>query len=1201
MIPFDTTFEVLSMRKPLRSLLSLLLAVLLLTSGLCTTAIAAGSSGSSLPYTDVSPGDWFYETVQKAYRMELMDGVTATTFQPQGTLTRALFVDVLYRLSGEDAHAPQYSDVKVTDQYADAIGWAQNAGIASGSGDGRFHPNGTLTRQEFFVMIDNFLQYASCTFPDSPTAVKSFSDQNEVASWAKDAIERLRKAGLVSGSDGKVMPTRNTTRVEAAVLAVLMAEKGVSPLIGGYRLPQFSLYTDQPDFLSTDRMAEKIKALAGTSLPAAGKLAPKTIVFTVDGSLRMLECGVREKDGVLTLAVYSKFALPYMERILEDLFFQNGLQIPAGYSGTIAYQIDDVSDLPINAKLSLAGETNNNPVTYSTGDNVTFRVSALYENRIVSIPSFSYSYRTDEGVTKSGTASGKGGQMVVTLPGCAKPGTAMLTVSPQGLSDPDLDFVGTVAFDFAKIKPARSAPSDFKQFWDNQFSKLMASSPSEVEYEKCEDHSQKYYKTYDATVTSPWGNVYLHITVPDNAKSHSLQIKLRCQAYGYRSAVPEYRDDAITVSVNPHSIENDRSSSYYAEKEDELDCWVDDKDTRENCYFLGMIMRDIQALRYVQDKFSNLWDGKTIDVAGASMGGYQALAVGAVYSKVTSLSLSWPWMCDLGGGPAGRNDGWAPSWSSAGQYFDACYFAPYVKGTVRSLTVGLGDYISPPSGIIAMYNALSVQKQATFIQDGRHVSEVDTSSGSFTVTGTPTSADANPITISDNGCAAPTSAGAKPASGDPLASLQQVTVCRRTTARPYDTSNVLVNPGKGFVFTGYMDTAKYSQDFLDVISIGYNRFAWSRVEPKEGQYDWDVIDDYIGQYQELGKQFAFGVMCVNTSTDDKYTTPKWVFEAGAKGKEVEADGHTVMVPKWTDKVFLEKLNNFIKALAERYDGDPRIAFIDIRSYGNWGEQHTYKIDRAYDDITPDQLKEWYLRPYINAFHDTQLVTPYGGSEYDEVYEWAIEHDVAIRRDGIVSYSDGTEGQMVYGKLPAIFEYPSSYMDNARKTKNWQYDKVQEVVEVGAPSYLQIYSDMYNSNKTFYNQIANQIGYYLRLESGSFPNSLSDGDDCAVQLTFRNEGVAPPYFDFKIKVGLLDSNYDLVKSHTLYGISVDWMPGSDIRIDGSVSFTQPKKDEDSYILAIGLFANDEDDNPDIQLGSSNGTEDNWYVLGKVSFH
>ena len=56
MIPFDTTFEVLSMRKPLRSLLSLLLAVLLLTSGLCTTAIAAGSSGSSLPYTDVSPG-----------------------------------------------------------------------------------------------------------------------------------------------------------------------------------------------------------------------------------------------------------------------------------------------------------------------------------------------------------------------------------------------------------------------------------------------------------------------------------------------------------------------------------------------------------------------------------------------------------------------------------------------------------------------------------------------------------------------------------------------------------------------------------------------------------------------------------------------------------------------------------------------------------------------------------------------------------------------------------------------------------------------------------------------------------------------------------------------------------------------------------------------------------------------------------------
>lgn len=48
--------------------------------------------------------------------------------------------------------------------------------------------------------------------------------------------------------------------------------------------------------------------------------------------------------------------------------------------------------------------------------------------------------------------------------------------------------------------------------------------------------------------------------------------------------------------------------------------------------------------------------------------------------------------------------------------------------------------------------------------------------------------------------------------------------------------------------------------FLDKIAIGYTRFDWSEIEPEEGQYRWDIIDDYISAYQALGKEFAFGVM-----------------------------------------------------------------------------------------------------------------------------------------------------------------------------------------------------------------------------------------------------------------------------------------------------------------------------------------------------
>lgn len=732
------------MRKALGSLLSLLLAALLLAPGLCPSAVSAeskGSAGSALPYTDVSPADWFYEIAQKAYRMELMDGVTARTFQPLGTLTRALFVDVLYRLSGAGPGIPQFRDVSSKDPFADAIGWAQASGIVSGGGDEKFRPSASLTRQEFFVMADRFLQYTGCELPASGSPAAPFSDQGEIASWARDSIERLRRAGLANGADGKVLPTRNTTRIEAAAIAVLMAEHGVSPLIGGYRLPQFSLYTDQPDYADLDQLTEKIKALTGASLPKADQIGPKTVVFTVDDTRPLPECAVREQDGVLTLAVGSKYALPYMGAVLEDLFSQTGEPIPEGYAGTLRYAIDDGTALPVYADLSLAGETDRNPLTYAAGEDVIFQISLLAANRLVSVPAFSYQYRTDDGITRSGTISGRSGQFVLTLPGCKEPGTAVLTVTPEGLPTTGADFIGTVVFDLSEIAPARPAPADFRQFWDSQCSKLMASQPREIAFETCEDHARSRFQTYDAVVSSPWDEVYLHITVPESAERRSLQIALVCQAYGFRSAAPEYREDAITVSVNAHSIENDRTPDYYEEKSRELDCWVDSGDTRESCYFLGMMMRDIQALRYVQDKFADLWDGKSIEASGISMGGYQALAVGALYDKVSSLSIAWPWMCDLAGGPAGRNDGWAPSWSQAGQYYDACYFAPYVKADLRSLTVGLGDYISPPSGIIAMYNALTVPKEAVFLQDGRHVSDAETASGSFSLRGALTGGD----------------------------------------------------------------------------------------------------------------------------------------------------------------------------------------------------------------------------------------------------------------------------------------------------------------------------------------------------------------------------------------------------------------------------------------------------------------------------
>ena len=70
---------------------------------------------------------------------------------------------------------------------------------------------------------------------------------------------------------------------------------------------------------------------------------------------------------------------------------------------------------------------------------------------------------------------------------------------------------------------------------------------------------------------------------------------------------------------------------------------------------------------------------------------------------------------------------------------------------------------------------------------------------------------------------------------------------------------MLLNPGKGWV--QYYGADKYTKDY---ISVGYTRWAWSVLEPKEGQFNWKEIDAFIQQFKQYGKKSAFGVMNVST-------------------------------------------------------------------------------------------------------------------------------------------------------------------------------------------------------------------------------------------------------------------------------------------------------------------------------------------------
>ena len=98
---------------------------------------------------------------------------------------------------------------------------------------------------------------------------------------------------------------------------------------------------------------------------------------------------------------------------------------------------------------------------------------------------------------------------------------------------------------------------------------------------------------------------------------------------------------------------------------------------------------------------------------------------------------------------------------------------------------------------------------------------------------------------------------------------------------PTPSRDVVINPGKGWVLYG--EASRHDKRLLAVSNLGYRRFEWADLEPEEGRFNWEPIESFLAGWDKLGKQAAFGVMCLNSHTrkPDGYSTPKWVFDAGS--------------------------------------------------------------------------------------------------------------------------------------------------------------------------------------------------------------------------------------------------------------------------------------------------------------------------------
>lgn len=172
---------------------------------------------TSVPFNDVSYGDWYYNAVQFVYSKGIMDGVDYYKFAPNGTITRGMILTMLWRMAGEPFDMPvtSFTDVEIGRYYTTAVAWACRNGIADGMGESTFGPNDAITREELVTLLYRYAQYFghSCI----GTSIEGFADAGSVSSYAYNAMCWAYKAGVVTGTTGsRLNPQGTASRAEAA-------------------------------------------------------------------------------------------------------------------------------------------------------------------------------------------------------------------------------------------------------------------------------------------------------------------------------------------------------------------------------------------------------------------------------------------------------------------------------------------------------------------------------------------------------------------------------------------------------------------------------------------------------------------------------------------------------------------------------------------------------------------------------------------------------------------------------------------------------------------------------------------------------------------------------------------------------------------------------------------------------------------------
>lgn len=178
-----------------------------------------GAIVNNLPFKDVSMGSWFYDSVKYCYDNGLMIGSDATSFAPEGEVSRGQVVTVLYRLAGSPSVSGMTCPLTDIDGSwcKDAIVWGYNAGVVMGYDDNTFRADELVTREQLAAFVYRYANDGS--YSAKSKAPAGFTDAGFISDYALTAMNWCVDNGVMIGmGDGTLYPQGCSTRAQFATM-----------------------------------------------------------------------------------------------------------------------------------------------------------------------------------------------------------------------------------------------------------------------------------------------------------------------------------------------------------------------------------------------------------------------------------------------------------------------------------------------------------------------------------------------------------------------------------------------------------------------------------------------------------------------------------------------------------------------------------------------------------------------------------------------------------------------------------------------------------------------------------------------------------------------------------------------------------------------------------------------------------------------